>query len=337
MSDGAGIGLGKYSAQKISSLKDAEPKHRVQRLKWQKPDYTIKYGKNIALVGEPMVGKTILGLLFGYFNREYINDIRDAGYDKVVELLKADILPEIRKIVVLEPENKLIAAMNDGVEKLLLKPFKDNDTIDIIPIPITRKEQKFKNDKVITARREHIEEMKDQFDMEVGYIVDEVDEHTLFMIDSMTDYKKLLDDRFGLLFEVINKKNIASLEGVDTYRQAHYASRNTWWENLMKRKRGFRGWNIDTYKESETPERFLKAGEDPVKTKWVGGTEHNLDMVYRIIKITDTNRRIKILNGRYLPAEPEQHEFAYPLLSKMGAMPLIEAMAEKLLLGETAE
>jgi hypothetical protein len=183
-------------------------------------------------------------------------------------------------------------------------------------------------------RRETIEALKEQFDDTVKAMVEDEDEHTLFIIDSMSSYKKLLDDKFGLMYEVISKRDSATMDGIDTYKQAYYASRNTWWENLMQSKRGFKGWNVDTYKESEIPEHWRKPGEDDFRIKWISGTEHNLDMVYRIEKIADGTRNIHIYNGRYEPTDPLMHEFSYPLNSKMGAMPLINSMAEKLLMGE---
>jgi len=329
--------LGGFSS--ASKLKETpereEPIQMVRPLRWQTPDFSIQYGKNLAFVGQPMVGKTDAAILLGYYNSEYKGLIKEAGYDRVIELMESDIMPEIRKIMVLETENNLLKALNSGIEKALFRPFIEQKIIQVAPIVIPRKEVKLTADaKIISIRRQLIEELKEQFDNEVKAIVADEDEHTLFIIDSMSSYKKLLDDKFGLLYEVLNKRDNAVFDGIDTYRQSYYASRNTWWENLMQVKRGYKGWQIDTYKESETPEHWLKPGEDPYRIKWITGTEHNLDMVYRISKDPAGIRRVEILNGRYSPENYDDHQFMYPLNSKMGAMPVIDAMAEKLLLGE---
>ncbi len=326
-----GFGDAKPSLTKV----DEDGPISVKRsLTWQVPSYEVQYGKNLAIVGQPMVGKTMLALLFGYYNSEYKKEIIDAGYPAVVEVMEADILPEIRKIMVLETENNLLKALNSGVEKALLKPFVQRRMIQIAPILISRKEAKIVNGKLVSIRREMIEEQKEEFDEAVKAIVADEDEHTLFIIDSMSAYKKLLDDKFGLMYEVISKRDSATMDGIDTYKQAYYASRNTWWENLMQAKRGFKGWNIDTYKESEIPEHWRKPGEDDFRIKWIGGTEHNLDMVYRVEKLPSGDRDIHILNGRYEPSTLEERTFPYLLDSRMGAMPVINSMAEKLLLGE---
>ena len=311
-----------------------EPRQMVRKLSWQTPNFSIQYGKNLAIVGQPMVGKTILALLLGYFNKKYKDLILNAGYPAVVEVMEADLLPEIRKILVLETENNLLKSLNTGIEKALLKPFVNDKVIQIAPILISRKEVRMSNGKVVSIRREMIEESKEEFDSGVKDLVADEDEHTLFVIDSMSAYKKLLDDKFGLMYEILSKRDSAKMEGIETYKQAYYASRNTWWENLMQSKRGFKGWNVDTYKESEIPEHWRKPGEEDYRIKWVGGSEHNLDMVYRIEKLGDGSRTIEILNGRYSPDNYDHHKFGYPMNDKMGAMPLINSMCEKLLLGE---
>lgn len=310
------------------------PLRKVRKTRWQKPDYSIKYGKNLAIVAQPMVGKTVLSLLFGYYNSKYKDEILKAGFPDVVKVMEAELLPEIETIMVLETENSLLGALNDGAEKKLLKPFVDEGRLLIESLDIQRKEEKVKDGKIVSQRREAIEEIKEEFDDIVNEVMREGDEHTLFIIDSMSAYKKLLDDKFGLMYEVISKRDNAQMEGVDTYKQAYYASRNTWWINLMKKKRGFRGWNIDTYQEKPIPEHYRKPGEDEYNIRWVGGTEHHLDMVFRIERFPDQTRELSILNGRYMPSNAEEHFFPYPLENKMGAMPLINAMAEKLLMGE---
>jgi len=324
-----------FGGEKLKSKADEDqPMQLVKKLKWHTPDFSIQYGKNLAIIGQPMVGKTILAILLGYFNSEYKSMIRDAGYDKVIEVMDAGILPEIEKIMVLESENNLLKSLNSGIEKALLRPFVENKMIEIAPILIPRKEAKLVNGRVISVRREMIEELKEQFDQIVKGIVEDEGSNTLFVIDSMSAYKKLLDDKFGLLYEVISKKDTSVMDGIDTYKQAYYASRNTWWQNLLQSKRAFQGWNVDTYKEKEIPEYYRKPGEEDYRIEWIAGTSHYLDMEWRIEKFPNGSRMIHILNGRYTPDDMEEHSFGYPLKSKMGAMPLIESMAEKLLLGE---
>lgn len=312
------------------------PEQIIRPLKWQVPSFEDQYGKNVAIVGQPMVGKTNLAMLIGYFNSEFKPQMREKGYERVIQVMDAGLLPEIEHIMVLESENNLLKALTAGVEKALFRPLINKGIIEVAPIPIPRKEVILTEDnKIISTRRELIMQLKQQFDETVRAVVSDEPASTLFIIDSMSAYKKLLDDKFGLLYEVLSKRDNAVFDGVDTYRQSYYASRNTWWDNLMQAKRGFKGWNVDTYKETETPAHWLQPGEDPFRIKWVGGTEHHLDMVFRVSKDSGSGKRtIEVLNGRYMPDDFDDHEFPYPLGSRMGAMPLIDSMCEKLLLGE---
>ncbi len=326
-------GFGEQVNKKDDEVEETQPMQLVKDIKWHTPDFDIQYGKNLAVIGQPMVGKTLLALLFGYFNSEYKPLMREAGYDAVIQVMDSGLLPEIEKIMVLESENNLLKSMNSGIEKSLLRPFVEKGIIQIAPILIPRKEAKLVNGRVVSVRREMIEELKEQFDHTIKEIIEDEGPNTLFIIDSMSAYKKLLDDKFGLLYEVISKRDSAIMDGIDTYKQAYYASRNTWWDNLMQSKRAFNGWNVDTYKEKEIPEYYRKPGEEDYRIQWIAGTQHYLDMEWRIEKNPDGSRMIHILNGRYTPDNLEEHDFPYPLKTKMGAMPLINSMAEKLLLG----
>jgi len=310
-----------------------KPEQKVRPLKWYKPDITKPHGKNLGFLGATKAGKTMLLCLLGYFREEFRDDILAAGYDRVVKVMDKKILPEIKEIIVLETENNLLKGITDGMEYKLLKPLLDLDAFKIIPVEFERKEVALKNGKVETLRKEEIELVKAEFDFTIRNYVDNGSEHTLLAVDGMSGYKKILEDKFGMLYEVLSKRDNAFVEGLDTYRQSYYASRNSWWENIMQKLRGYKGWNIVTFKETVTPEYYLKPGEDPIKTNWVKGTDFYLDMVYRVSKLSETVRNVEILDGRYVPLQEDDLSFQIPYDNPMGAMPLIDSMCEKLLLG----
>lgn len=325
--------MGFSSKSDLKSETQGKPEQKIRPLKWFKPDINKPHGKNIGLLGATKAGKTMLLCLLGYFREEFRDDMLAAGYDRVVKVMDKKILPEIKEIIVLETENNLLKGITSGMEYKLLKPLLDLDVFKIIPVEFERKEVGLKNGKVETLRKEEIELVKAEFDYTIRNYVDNGDEHTLLAVDGMSGYKKILEDKFGMLYEVLSKRENAFVEGLDTYRQSYYASRNSWWENIMQKLRGYKGWNIVTFKETITPEYYLKAGEDPIKTNWVKGTDFYLDMVYRVTKLSETVRNIEILDGRYVPSNPDDLAFQFPYDDKMGAMPLIDSMCEKLLLG----
>jgi len=319
--------------------KEDKPLQKSKALEWEKPDPNQKFGKNIAIIGGSTVGKTNLALQFGFFNSDYKEYMKRHGFLKTVEVLERDILAEVKEIIVVESENNLKKALNDGVEKALYRPLTQKGIIDIIPITIPRKEVKLKDKRLVNVYSDLLEEKKEQFVDLIKEIVDTRGENTLLIIDSMSKYKKLLDDRLGLIVDTIKARAHASLEGLDKYTQAFYAHRNTQWENIMEYKRGFKGWNVDTFKESKTPQHYVDQGAEPLSTKWVAGTPHFMDMVYRIIVLANGTRQVEIADGqgRYMPTDPKKWRFKYPMNSRMGGMSLIECMCETLLLGEDSD
>lgn len=334
-------GLGSNISQKVLNKSgSSEPLTKIRPLEWErkKIDSDAIYGKNIGILGLPMAGKTNLLLQHAFFNSKFIPRIKDAGYHDVIELLKSGIIAEIEKVVIIESENNLRKALNDGVEKALYRPIRD--IIDIIPITIPRKAVIIKGGKLVNVNREILEQVKEKYKETIKALVDDEPETTLIGVDSGTKYKKLLDDKIGNFADIIQKRPNASLEGLDKYTMIAYAHRNTEWEEIMEYVRGFRGWNIDTFKESKTPDFVLKQDptKEPLSTKWVKGTEHFLDIVWRITALPDGSRKVEIANSmsRYLPSKIEKlRPFRIPMNSRMAAMPLISRMTEKLMLGET--
>ena len=335
------MGLGSNISRKtLSKSGSDEPLTKIKPLVWErkKVDDNAKYGKNIALLGLPMAGKTNLLLQHGFFNSKFIPYIKEAGFHEIVELLKSGFLPEIEKIVIIESENNLLKALNDGIEKALYKPLRD--IIDIIPITIPRKNVVIRGGKLVNINKEILSQVREKYKETVKALVDDEPETTLLGIDSASKYKKLLDDKIGTAIDLVEKRANASLEGLDKYTMIAYAHRNTEWEEVMEYIRGFRGWNIDTFKESKTPKFVLDKdpSADELSTKWVTGTEHFLDIVWRITALSNGVRQVEIVDGqsRYLPSKAELLKpFKIPMDSRMAAMPLISRMTEKLMLGET--
>jgi len=124
--------FGNLSRVKPHKEDDNSPQQVVRPLKWQIPSFDDQYGKNIAIVGQPMVGKTNLAMLLGYFNSEYKSQMKEKGYERVIQVMDAGLLPEIEKIMVLESENNLLKALTAGVEKALFRPFIQKGIIEIV-------------------------------------------------------------------------------------------------------------------------------------------------------------------------------------------------------------
>jgi len=322
-----------YNLKKSTPGTD-KPLQKITPLEWKKANFDDKSGLNIGIIGEPKAGRSTLSLLFAYFNSQYKDLIKEGGYDYALQGLNEGILPEIEQIIILEPEAKLEKALQKGgVRKALILPFKDK--LDIIPFPIERKEIALTEDGYsVKQNREYFETRKQEFIETLKAIIDHFGENTLFIIDTLSHFKKLLDDKFGLLYDVMSKRENPIQEGVDTFRQSYYASRNTSWDNVMGLKQGFKGWNVDVFKEKPIPTHYQQTGEDPYTIKWIDGTMHYLNMAYRVYKKADGSREIEMYEGEYMPKDSKEFYLKYPQEDKMGAMPIINALCKEIILGE---
>jgi len=301
-----------------------------------------KTGKNIAMVGLPDAGKTIASILWGYFNSKYKKWIKEAGYNGVVELLNSGAVPEVERIVILETENYYRKVASDGIGKVLFKPFLDEGILHVQPILPDRRDYKIdKSGRIVEIKSKLLMEVKQAFQDFVDEAVKDYPETTLFIIDSMSGFKKLLDDNLGLVFdhyqERSGKSRSASIEAFDKISMAFYAQRNTWWSGVMQKKRGYKGWQIDTYKLKETPDWVMK--KEPTRDEeyelWCAGTPHDLDMIYTLREDKEKGTRSFDAYGRQV--KKYMYDISYPQDTRMGAMPFIEIMSEILLLGEQPE
>ena len=200
-------GLGSNISQKVlSKSAQLEPLTKIRELEWisEKIDPNARYGKNIAIIGQAHAGKTNLALLHAFFNSKYIPKMKEKGYHDVVELLKSGVLAEIEEIIVVESENNLKKALNDGVEKGLYRPLLP--ILDIIPVKIPRKEVAVIGGKLVNINKEKIQQAIDKYKETVMGIVDDKGPETLLIIDSATKFKKLLDDKLGNVIEIAEKR-----------------------------------------------------------------------------------------------------------------------------------
>ena len=333
------MSLGSRVSTKRGGNTPSAPQTKVKKIQWESvrpgEGEDKKFGKNISLLGGPTSGKSVLMLSHAFYNSEYLESIKHAGiFPNVVKCLKLGSLPEINDIVVLESENNLQKALytKGTTENTLFKPFMDKKIIEIIPYIIQDDGKIIRDGKIIDVSRENFGEIKQEIKDMIRKLVDKGTENTLFCIDSGTKFKNVLDRGLKFMVDTIQNKKHAHLDGIDKFSQLFYTERNNEWEDIYEYKRGYRGWNIDTFKEKNTPKWVLK--KDPtakeISTKWVGGTAHFMDMVWRVVKNSDNSRTITLVDGRNIPTEADRLKpFPMPLENRFAAMPLLDRMCEK--------
>ena len=319
---------------------DNGPVAKKSPIIWQttKPGETVdsKSGKKISLLGQSTTGKSILMLNHGFYNSDYLDMIRKAEkFPYVVKALQGGYLPEINEILILESENNLSNALNtpNTIENTLFKPFLKKNIITIIPYIITDQGRVIRNGKIIDLSRENIDEIKTELKEKIMELSDMTSENTLYGIDSGTKVKSIFDKGLKKIVDLVQNRANASIEGIDKFSQLFYGDRNIEWGDMYEHLRGFRGWQISTFKEKETPKWVLKKepGTAEESTKWVNGTEFYMDIVWRIRKFANNERTVEPVFSRNLPTDIERLKpFRIPLESRYGAMPLLDRICEKM-------
>jgi hypothetical protein len=142
---------------------------------------------------------------------------------------------------------------------------------------------------------------------------------------------------FSVVYEAVYDTTMLNTTIKD---QKDWQIRNAWWNEFMKRKRKYKGWQIDAVKAVEIPEHWQKskkAKEDPYNIKWAegsGGNKFNLDQVYRLFQDADGIPYANLVEGRYKSIIPQENvEIYYEYDKRTAAFYLIEHMAKYIIDG----
>lgn len=286
------------------------------------------FGLNIAILGEDMVGKSLMAALFGYFNSKFLPYIDNEKYPNAIRLLKEGYMPEVEKIKVLDLDNSFRKSASRGTFKQLLLPFIRENAISYETIRLPTRQQRIVNGKVENFKSDELFKAKKKIEDAIEIACEDYGPETLFLIDSMSSYYEVLDDMFSIVWEYINDAEMFA--HVDN--QKDWRIRNSWWRRTMKLKRNYPGWQIDTIKVVEKPDHWKRSGQSPYNFKWPvgsGDNNFNLDMIYWLKRTEEGNAYADITNGRYKDEKNKQNniEINYPLYTPEAAFVLIEKMA----------
>jgi len=297
-----------------------------------RPLSKAKFGLNIAVLGQDMLGKSLLSYMFGYFNSKYISKLDPEEFPNTIELLKGGYMPEVERIVVLDLDNSFEKNSSRGTFYDLTHPLREITYIDTIYIP--KRQSKAKEGTVVNVRSEELFKAKRKVEDAIDVAMEDYGEGTLFIIDSMSSYYECLNDMFSIVYEAAFGKSAYSK--VD--QQNQYQIRNAWWAETMKKKRNFPGWQIDTIKVIEKPDHWKKKGQSDFNFKWAegsGNNQFNLDQIYWIKRDSDGLAYFDIVNARYKSLiEAENMGIYYPLKKRTAPFVFIEQMAPYLISGQ---
>ena len=271
-------------------------------------DETKAAGWDIALVGESKSGKTDSAITLGYLNLEFKDVLLKAGYDHIVSALEAGVIPEVKKIVVVDSEGALRTQLAYPYEKTLFAPLRDR--ISVIPVDVKNLMKIADPSGNVVYDEESIKDVISSvrdFMAAIDY-VSKLSSDTLIVVDSMSVYKLLLDAYTGFIMN-LKSEGVTDPRTLNEIRMQRWQDRNSLWLDTLTKLRNFPGWAVSTYMMKMNSEWVVKSFNAPRLTPvWTETTEYRYDMVVNMEIERNTNVRVaSVLSGRYVntdnPAE----------------------------------
>lgn len=339
---------------KAAKVEEAIPTSTGVDMAARMKDPSIKgSGRNIAHIGPDSSGKTTAALMWGYLNSRYFNQMGD-DFPLTKKALKCGAVPEVEKIYVVETQNKLKKTLDSRMTveyHMMNQLIQDGTAFHIEEIPMRRLIETIVNGKVVANNIAEIEATAKRFSDELYNSVKLGPEY-LFVVDSMSDFYRILDDKQGLMYQYILKAKFIDKD-VDQYskelveaagslkqmRDASWSYRNKWWFDPLIAKKAFLGWNVDTYYESEkTIRENMESGGYDGKIFWPKGTPGHIDAQFHFNRGFDDksgsyNISVEMLGKQTNPVKA-LNKFIIPTYKKLGGLQLFEHMAHAFLIDE---
>jgi len=333
------MGFAKYTQAKQTEAKQDDTIR--EKIVYKKITEDTRYGLNLAILGEEHLGKSLMAALFGMFNSKYVDKLDPELYPNSIKLLKGGYMPEVSAIRILDLDNSFHKLSQKGTFSDLLKPLKP--IIEYHTISIPKRQTKMKNGSIVNARSEELFKAKREVEDAIQLAIEDFNEETLFIIDSISSYYEVLNDMFSVVYEATFEADMFS----KVENQNQWQIRNAWWSETMKKKRNYPGWQIDTVKVIEKPEHWYNAAlkknpkASPYSFKWAEGSgdnAFNLDQLWWIKRDADGLAYFDLVNGRYKSLlAAENSGIYYPLKKRTAIFKFIEHMAPYLMGGDVEE
>jgi len=324
------------SFKQFQSPQQKEEKTIKRKIVYKKINEDEKFGRNIAIIAPATYGKSVMATAYGYFNSKYISHLDKDLFPYSIRLLKEGYMPEVERIVIFDLDNNFRKSMTPSKFKTLLTPL--IPIIDVVEFDIPERDVEVVDGKTKSVRIEELLEAKRQVEDAAKEAINDFDENTLWIIDSLSEYYQVLDSMFSIVYEAIYDKEV----GAHVKDQKDWQIRNAWWTEFMKRKRKYRGWQIDTIKAIPIPEQWIKTktvdrSEDPFNIKWAeqsGGNAFNLDQVYRLYIDNAGFPYFNLVDGRHKSMiASENMKIYYPYDVADLSFYMIEHMAKHIIEG----
>lgn len=322
---------------------------------------TDKKGQNVALLAFQHTGKSLNASMYGFLNTKYFDKIGvKEKYPKTYEMIKTGVIPEVEELHVLDLDGSFEKLSHKGIFGRLVEPLYRDGVIKRTEIKIPKVKVDSVNKIARQVSKKAIDTTKAKIENTIHAWTRDDHEGCCMIIDSMSSYDELLNDKFRLLYEDVlaeeDQDHVGgSLKGV---KQSYWKIRNGWWTETLRDKRGYSGFQIDTYKLEPKQHQWLEKEIDaakkskhadpddilPFKIIWAPRTEYDLDMIHLIrtnvheewwmetLSRFEGNKResgFSLKNIKSIYFTPNKREVAYELMEALAPSLLGEVEDEE--------
>lgn len=307
-----------------------------QPIKYKKINPDARFGMNIAIIAPGTFGKTLTSVAFGFFNSKYVSKLDKEKFPYSIQLLKQGYMPEVERIVIHDIDNGYEKAMSRGSFKTILSPL--IPILDFVEFDIPERDVEVEKGKTKSVRVYDLLKAKREVEDAAKEAVKDFGPEVLWVVDSLSEYYQVLDSMFSVVYEAVYDKEVGSR----VENQRDWQIRNAWWTEYMKRKRKYKGWQVDTVKAIPIPKQWIKTKKvdrsaDPFNIKWAegsGGNAFNLDQVYRLYQDADGIPYFNLVDGRHKSKIAQENmEIYYEYDKRTVAFFMIEHIAKYIIEG----
>jgi len=265
--------------------------------------FDVPGGPKVGMVGESKSGKTVSSISSVFMNKEFIPSLMEAGLVNVADALKHNIIPNVKRVVIIDTENAIKTQLSYPYERNMFTSVGDRIKRIGVDIPALKEAVDSDTEEVNydMVSVEEVTKAMDDIIAAVEWCVDNLDREDVIIFDSASDYQVLLHIVTGFIANLKARKTTDSDEKTE-FRYNRWTNRTSLWSASMRKLRSFPGWVFTTFKKKRNKKWIIKAFNKPLlEPLWLEGTEYNYDMVYDFSIERNTNVRIvEPMEGRYV-------------------------------------
>jgi len=303
---------------------EVEEKNKPAEIKPAVYDYGEKAsnrGIAIGAVGYSKNGKTLMGTLLPWLNQKWWSSspakqgkyIDIEKYPLVREMIKTGLIPEVSEIQVIDLDGSFESKSKYGIFGRLVDELYKANMIRKTTIKVPGRIVKIGDGSFRELAKKEIELAKLKIDNEVQIAMRDNDETVALMIDPFDEIERLLTNMFRITYE----ENIAPVRPLKSGKTKDFYSssldgiprkfwymRNSWFEDMLRAKRDYKGYCYDTFKIDWKDPEYSKEGDLDYKIAMTKRSHYFMDLIIWFDSFTYEAKVINRFKGEQDKVKP---------------------------------